>query len=41
MMAEVKADVDRQRLEVEKLDAEEDLPALVDEARARRAAAAP
>jgi tetratricopeptide (TPR) repeat protein len=41
MMAEVKADMDRQRLEVEKLDAEEDLPALVDEARARRAAAAP
>jgi len=41
MMAEVKADLDRQRLEVEKLDAEEDLPALVDAARAKRAEAAP
>jgi len=40
MMAEVKADLDRQRLEVEKLDAEEDLPALVDQARAERAASA-
>lgn len=40
MMAEVKADLARQRLEVEKLDAEEDLPALVDEARAERAALA-
>jgi len=41
MMAEVKADLDRQRLEVERLDAEEDLPALVDEARANRAESAP
>ncbi len=40
MMEEVKADLDRQRLEVEKLDAEEDLPALVDEAQAKRASAA-
>lgn len=36
MMAEVKADADRQREVVEKLDAEQDLPDLVDEARAER-----
>lgn len=41
MMKEVKADVDKQRLAVEKLDAEQDLPALVDEVRAERVAAVP
>jgi len=38
MMVEVRADVDRQREIVEKLDAKQDLPALVDESRARRGA---
>jgi len=40
MMAEVRADVDRQREVVVKLDAEQDLPALVDEARAETIATA-
>ncbi|MGD8358894.1 MAG: tetratricopeptide repeat protein, partial [Lysobacterales bacterium] len=35
MMAEVKADVDRQRVAVEQLDAKQDLPALVDDFRAQ------
>ena len=34
LMAEVKADVDRQRAEVERIDAEEDFPALLDQVRA-------
>jgi tetratricopeptide (TPR) repeat protein len=41
LMEKVKADVDRQRAEVEKIDAEEDFPALLEQARARRAAASP
>ena len=36
LMAEVKADVDRQRAEVERQDAEEDFPAKLDVARALR-----
>jgi TolB-like protein len=36
LMERVKADVDRQRIEVEKIDAEEDFPAKLDEARASR-----
>jgi TolB-like protein/lipopolysaccharide biosynthesis regulator YciM len=36
LMAEVKADVDRQRAEVERIDAEEDFPALLDKVRASR-----
>jgi len=36
LMAEVKADVDRQRTEVEKIDAEEDFPALLEQARAAK-----
>jgi len=36
LMAEVKADVDRQRDEVEKIDAEEDFPTLLDKVRASR-----
>ena len=35
-MAEVKADVDRQRAEVMRIDAEEDFPALLDKVRASR-----
>jgi len=38
LMAEVKADVDRQRAEVEAIDAREDFPALLDQARAARRA---
>jgi len=34
LMAEVKADVDRQQAEVERIDAEEDFPALLDQVRA-------
>jgi len=33
-MAEVKADVDRQQAEVERIDAEVDFPALLDQVRA-------
>jgi TolB-like protein len=36
LMAEVKADVDRQRAEVMRIDAEEDFPALLDKVRASR-----
>jgi Flp pilus assembly protein TadD len=36
LMAGVKADVDRQRAEVERIDAEEDFPALLDRVRASR-----
>jgi hypothetical protein len=36
LMAEVKADVDRQRSEVERIDARENFPALLDQARAGR-----
>ena len=36
LMAEVKADVDRQRAEVERMDAEEDFVARLDAARAQR-----
>jgi hypothetical protein len=36
LMAEVKADVDRQRAEVEHIDAQEDFPALLDRVRAAR-----
>jgi TolB-like protein/Tfp pilus assembly protein PilF len=36
LMAEVKADVDRQRAEVERIDAQEDFPALLDQVRAAR-----
>jgi TolB-like protein len=36
LMAEVKADVDRQRAEVMRIDAEEDFPALLDKVRAAR-----
>jgi tetratricopeptide (TPR) repeat protein len=36
LMAEVKADVDRQRAEVERIDASEDLPAQLDQAQAAR-----
>ena len=35
-MAEVKADVDRQHAEVERIDAEEDFPALLEEVRERQ-----
>jgi len=38
LMAEVKADVGRQRAEIERIDAEENFPALLEEARARQAA---
>jgi TolB-like protein/Tfp pilus assembly protein PilF len=38
LMAEVKADVDRQRAEVEEIDSGEDFPALLDQARAARRA---
>ena len=34
LMAEVKADVDRQRAEIESIDAKEDFPALLDRVRA-------
>lgn len=36
LMADVKADVDRQRAEVERIDAEEDFPALLEEVRERQ-----
>jgi len=38
LLAEVRADVDRQRAEVERIDAEENLPTLLDQARAARRA---
>lgn len=40
MMADVKADVDRQRVEVERDDARRNLPALLDEVRQGREAGA-
>jgi hypothetical protein len=35
-MADVKAELDRQRIEVEKIDAEEDFPAKLDRVRSSR-----
>ena len=39
LLAEVKADVDRQRAEVMRIDAEQDFPALLDRMRAQQRAA--
>ena len=40
LMAEVKADVDRQRAEVARLEADEDFPALLDKVREKQQATA-
>jgi hypothetical protein len=40
LMAKVKADVDRQRAEVERIEAEEDFPALLDKVREKQQATA-
>jgi hypothetical protein len=40
LMAEVKADLDRQRAEIERIDAEEDFPALLDQVHAQQRASA-
>ena len=39
-MSEVKVDVDRQRAEVERIEANEDIPALLDRVRAGKKASA-